>query len=200
MAAETTTMRPAETLAAAAATLPPSSGTEPLATTTEDVDGIVSGSGRRHEDDLAMSEKQEKDICAPYNPPSLHREDEDLPLPSLPVRQLSNARLVAIASVATFTMILSAMGNSALNIALPTIQVDLNMKETDIQWIASAYSLTFGCFLLLAGRLADIHGRKLVFLCGVVWYGVWTLVGPFFPNGAGLVVSRALAGCGAALT
>jgi MFS family permease len=74
------------------------------------------------------------------------------------------------------------------------------MRETDLQWITSAYSLANGCFLLLSGRLADIHGRKLVFLCGITWVGIWTLVGSFMYSGAGLVVSRALAGIGAAMS
>jgi MFS family permease len=151
-----------------------------------------------------MDGKDEKDLEGPASSPAdpvlaLPKSDEEAGEMVLPEEKLSSARLVAIASVATFTMILSSMGNSALNIALPTIQVELGMNETDLQWIASAYSLTFGCFLLLAGRLADVHGRKLVFLCGVSWYGIWTLIGPFIPNGAGLVVSRALTGCGAAM-
>jgi len=94
---------------------------------------------------------------------------------------------------------MSAGGNMALNIALPTIQTDLNMLETDLQWLSSAYSLTSGCFLLLSGRMADVHGRKLVFICGLSWYAVWSLVGGFMRTGAGLIIARALAGSGAAM-
>jgi len=194
------TERTADTLAGASAILPPAPGVAPLGTAMETVGGVVPKNSELQRNDLLPDDHKDKDALAPYVPPSLPKDEEEPSEPPLPVRELSRARLVAIASVATFTMVLSAMGNSALNIALPTIQVELEMKETDLQWISSAYSLTFGCFLLLAGRLADIHGRKLVFLCGAFWYGIWTLVGPFFPNGAGLVVSRALSGCGAALT
>lgn len=49
------------------------------------------------------------------------------------------------------------------------------------------------------GRMADIYGRKLVFLCGIFWLGLWSLVGGFMNNGAALVVTRALAGSGAAM-
>ncbi|RSH91274.1 hypothetical protein EHS25_009573 [Saitozyma podzolica] len=94
---------------------------------------------------------------------------------------------------------MSAAGGSTLNIALPTIQTELNIRETDLQWITSAYNLTNGCFLLLSGRVADIYGRKLVFLCGIMWVGIWTLVGSFMHSGVGLIVSRAMAGCGAAM-
>jgi MFS family permease len=74
------------------------------------------------------------------------------------------------------------------DIALPTIQTDLNMREAALQWIASALTHTSGYFLLLAGRMADVHGRKLVFMCGLGWYAVWCLIGGFLKNGAGLVI------------
>ncbi|OCF35415.1 efflux protein [Kwoniella heveanensis BCC8398] len=125
-------------------------------------------------------------------------DDDDLP--PLAAQPLTRARLFLVAAVVTFTMCMSAAGSQALNIALPTIQEDLQMIESDLQWIASAYSLTNGCFLLLSGRLADVHGRKLVFITGVFWYALWTLIGGFMKNGAGLVVARALAGCGAAMS
>lgn len=194
-----------ETLAAAISTLPPDPPAAPLGTTVADAHGVsLNESARREADSPVMDGKAEKQLAEGAYPPrdalpALAKGDEEAAEMHMPQEQLSRARLIAIAAVATFTMILSAMGNSALNIALPTIQNELHMEETDLQWIASAYSLTNGCFLLLAGRLADVHGRKLVFLCGVSWYGLWTLVGPFFPNGAGLVVSRALTGCGAAM-
>jgi len=94
---------------------------------------------------------------------------------------------------------MSSGGSMSLNIALPTIQSDLNMSESDLQWIASAYTLTSGCFLLLSGRMADVHGRKLVFICGLIWYAIWSLAGGFMKDGAGLVVTRALAGSGGAM-
>lgn len=194
-----------ETLAAATSTLPPDPPTAPLGTTLEDVHGVTLSKATSQARDLPhMDDKPEQQLSGGAYPPensipALPKGDEEALDPELPQEQLSPARLVAIAGTAMFTMLLSAMGNSALNIALPTIQTDLGMQETDLQWIASAYALTNGCFLLLAGRLADVHGRKLVFLCGIAWYGLWTMVGPFFPNGAGLVVSRALTGCGAAM-
>lgn len=113
--------------------------------------------------------------------------------------RLSTPNLIAISGILTFTMCMSAAGQQTLNIALPTIQTELGMSEFNLQWITSAYTLTNGCFLLLSGRLADIHGRKKIFLAGVTWYAIWTLIGGFMKNGAGLVVTRALAGCGASI-
>ncbi|OWZ80201.1 efflux protein [Cryptococcus neoformans Bt85] len=114
--------------------------------------------------------------------------------------RLSTPNLIAISAILTFTMCMSAAGQQTLNIALPTIQTELGMSESNLQWITSAYTLTNGCFLLLSGRLADIHGRKKIFLAGVTWYAIWTLIGGFMKNGAGLVVTRALAGCGASMS
>ncbi|WWC61212.1 uncharacterized protein I303_103792 [Kwoniella dejecticola CBS 10117] len=124
-------------------------------------------------------------------------ESDVPPITSTP---LSKTRLFLVAATVTFTMCMSAAGGQTLNIGLPTIQTDLKMTDSDLQWIASAYALTNGCFLLLSGRLADVHGRKLVFVTGVLWYALWTLIGGFMKNGAGLVVTRALAGCGAAMS
>lgn len=178
----------AEVLASATASLPPIPPASTLGTTVGDVGGLAT---LDRVDDLSqqvpLDGKSEKDLSLS---PSF---------PSVPKPRLSTAHLIGIASIATFSMIMSTMGSVLLNIALPTIEIDLSMRPTDLQWISAAYSLTFGCFLLLAGRLADIHGRKLVFLVGVGWFTIWTLVGPFFKNGAGLVVSRALAGIGASM-
>lgn len=187
---------PAQAVAAGAAIIPPSPASAPLGTTLQDIDGTVYAQSSPHHNVESAEEdrKSEKDLSA--NHPSSLPSSSQL---HVPARQFSSARLIGIASVATCTMIMSSMGNIVLTIALPTIKVDLDMEETDLQWLSSAYSLTYGCFLLLAGRLADIHGRKLVFLCGVSWYAIWTLIGPFFNDGAGLVVSRALAGCGSSM-
>lgn len=84
------------------------------------------------------------------------------PAPTRP--PMSTFHLIVVAALVTFTLCMSAAGSMTLTIALPTIQDDLDMDEHDLQWITAAYGLTNGCFLLLSGRLADVHGRKLVFL------------------------------------
>ena len=53
-----------------------------------------------------------------------------------------------------------------VNVALPSIQVDLGFSQENLQWVISAYALVFGGFLLLGGRMADILGRKRLFLAG----------------------------------
>ncbi|EIW69628.1 hypothetical protein TREMEDRAFT_30643 [Tremella mesenterica DSM 1558] len=113
---------------------------------------------------------------------------------------LSTGRKIAISGIVTFTTAMSAAGQMGLTIALPKIQTELNMLATDLQWIQSAYTLTNGCFLLLSGRIADVYGRKLVFIVGVAWYAIWCLIGGFMKNGVGLIITRALAGVGAAIS
>lgn len=79
-------------------------------------------------------------------------------------------------------------------IILPTIGQDLNIPETRLQWILSAYSLTFGCFLLFWGRVADIYGKRKIFICGSAWFAVTTLINPFLPNEIAFDLFRALQG------
>jgi predicted MFS family arabinose efflux permease len=114
--------------------------------------------------------------------------------------KLSMARTISIALVTTFAMSLSGAGGMSLSIALPNIQDDLDMPESQLQWISSAFALTNGCFLLLSGRIADVYGRKSSFIVGVAWHAIWCLVGGFMNNAAGLDVTRALAGIGSALS
>ena len=127
------------------------------------------------------------------------QDERDSQGPVTPLFQPSTARLIAMSAAATGTMVISSMGTSALNIALPTMKDDLKLGQDELEWIPSAYTLTFGCFLLLSGRLADVFGRKKVLLVGLFWYALWTLVGPAIKSGIGFIVSRALAGIGAAL-
>lgn len=160
----------------------------------------ISTRGTNIDSSVSNESRIERDIYEEHPVESLDR------LPSkvatikhtIPPR-LTTPRLIAISAILTFTMCMSAAGQQALNIALPTIQTDLGMSESNLQWITSAYTLTNGCFLLLSGRLADIHGRKKVYLAGVTWYAIWTLIGGFMKNGAALVVTRALAGSGASM-
>lgn len=79
-------------------------------------------------------------------------------------------------------------------IILPLIGAELHIAESRLQWIVSAYALTFGCFLLLWGRIADLHGKKFIFVSGSAWVAVTTLVNPFVPGEIGFNVFRALSG------
>ncbi len=86
-----------------------------------------------------------------------------------------------------------------VNVALPSIQRDLNLSEGNLQWIINAYTLVFGGFLLLGGRAGDLLGRKRLFLIGLVIFTVASLLDGLATGQGMLVGSRALQGLGAAL-
>ena len=86
-----------------------------------------------------------------------------------------------------------------VNVALPSIQIDLRFSEQNLQWVVSAYALFFGGFLLLGGRVADLLGRRRLFIAGIVVFtGASLLSGLAWSEGA-LIGARALQGLGAAL-
>ena len=69
-----------------------------------------------------------------------------------------------------------------VNVALPSIQTDLGFTQENLQWVISAYSLVFGGFLLLGGRLADLLGRRRVFMAGVLFFTGASLIGMTLPG------------------
>src|SRR5262245_62740406 len=86
-----------------------------------------------------------------------------------------------------------------VNVALPSIQIDLGFSQENLQWVISAYALFFGGFLLLGGRLADLLGRRRLFLVGIVLFTTASLVSGLAWGEAPLIGARALQGLGAAL-
>jgi EmrB/QacA subfamily drug resistance transporter len=87
---------------------------------------------------------------------------------------------------------------SIVNVALPSIQVDLGFSQENLQWVFSAYGLAFGGFLLLGGRLADILGRRSVFIAGLVIFTVGSLLCGLAWSDESLIGARVLQGLGAA--
>ena len=75
--------------------------------------------------------------------------------------------VLVLVCLAQFMVILDA---TIVNVALPSIQADLGISESSLQWIVNAYALLFGGFLLLGGRAGDLIGRKRVFLAGLVLF------------------------------
>ncbi len=88
---------------------------------------------------------------------------------------------------------------SVVNVALPSIQTDLRFSPEDLQWVVSGYALTFGGFLLLGGRMADLLGRRRLFMVGLVVFSVASLLGGLSTDETQLVAARAMQGLGAAL-
>ena len=85
-----------------------------------------------------------------------------------------------------------------VNVALPSIQADLEFSQANLQWVISAYALVFGGFLLLGGRTADLLGRRRVFMVGLVMFAIGSLLCGLAWSEASLIGARALQGLGAA--
>jgi EmrB/QacA subfamily drug resistance transporter len=86
-----------------------------------------------------------------------------------------------------------------VNVALPSIQHGLKLSQGNLQWVVNAYTLTFGGFLLLGGRLSDLFGRRRLFFIGVAVFSVASLVNGVASSSGMLIASRAAQGIGAAL-
>lgn len=114
----------------------------------------------------------------------------------LTVRSPNPWLVLSLVCLAQFMVILDA---TIVNVALPSIQRDLNIAEGDLQWIVNAYTLTFGGFLLLGGRAGDLLGRKKVFLTGVVVFTGASLLCGLADSSTTLILARGLQGFGAAL-
>jgi EmrB/QacA subfamily drug resistance transporter len=88
---------------------------------------------------------------------------------------------------------------SIVNIALPSIGRALSFSQADLSWVVNAYTLTFGGFLLLGGRLADLVGRRRMFMLGLILFSLASLLGGLAQSEAWLIGARAVQGLGAAI-
>ena len=103
---------------------------------------------------------------------------------------------LALLCVVQFMVVLDI---AIVNVALPSIKVDLGFSQGDLQWVISAYALVFGGFLLLGGRAADMLGRRRVLLAGIVMFTVASLLAGLAWSEPSLIGARALQGLGAAI-
>lgn len=99
----------------------------------------------------------------------------------------------------SLAQLMVVLDSTIANIALPYIGNDLSIDSANLQWIVTGYALTFGGFLLLGGRLADLVGRRRIFMAGVLVFAVASLVGGAAQNEAMLLGARAVQGLGAAM-
>ncbi len=103
---------------------------------------------------------------------------------------------LVLLSAAQFVVVLDA---SIVNVALPSIQRALDFSASNLQWVVNAYTLTFGGFLLLGGRAADLFGRRRVFIGGLVLFSLASLAGGLAQSEGWLIAARAVQGLGAAI-
>ena len=103
---------------------------------------------------------------------------------------------LALLSVVQFMVVLDI---AIVNVALPSIQVDLGFSQENLQWVISAYALVFGGFLLLGGRAADLLGRRRMFIVGLAVFAIGSLLAGLAWSEASLIGARSIQGLGAAI-
>ena len=121
----------------------------------------------------------------------------DATVPPIPVLQTKRGKqtLMLLLAVA----FLDFVDASIVNVALPSIRADLGFSVQNLQWVLSGYLLTYGGFMLLGGRAADLFGRRRILAAGTVVFFASSLSAGVAPDDGFLVASRLVQGCGAAL-
>jgi EmrB/QacA subfamily drug resistance transporter len=105
---------------------------------------------------------------------------------------------LALALLATVQFMV-VLDIAIVNVALPSIKIDLGFSQEDLQWVISAYALFFGGFLLLGGRTADLLGRRRLFVGGLILFSAASLLSGLAWSDSALIVARAAQGLGAAV-
>src|ERR1700694_5036457 len=105
-------------------------------------------------------------------------------------------RALLLLAVTEFVVVIDA---SIVNVALPSIGQALHFARTDLSWVVNAYTLTFGGFLLLGGRMADLLGRRRMFILGLVVFSLASFAGGIAQSEGWLLAARAIQGLGAAI-
>src|SRR6202165_4654642 len=105
-------------------------------------------------------------------------------------------RALLLLAVTEFVVVIDA---SIVNVALPSIGQALRFSRTDLSWVVNAYALTFGGFLLLGGRMADLLGRRRMFMLGLVVFSIASFAGGVAQSEGWLIAARAVQGLGAAV-
>jgi EmrB/QacA subfamily drug resistance transporter len=101
--------------------------------------------------------------------------------------------------VVCLAQLMIVLDTTIVNVALPAIQRDLHFTQGNLTWVIDAFLVTFGSFLLLAGRLGDLFGRKRVFLAGVIVFTAASAMCGLAPDQGALIASRFIQGIGAAV-
>src|SRR3954449_6715815 len=115
---------------------------------------------------------------------------------SRPASRINPNAVLAVVAVAQFMVVLDA---TVVNVALPTIQRSVGFSEQSLSWVLNAYTLIFGGFLLLGGRLADRLGRRRLFVAGIAVFSGASLICGVSQSEGMLLVARGLQGLGGAM-
>ena len=132
---------------------------------------------------MTETERSMTSLSQPQTPPPLYTP------------RAKNLALVLLA-MTQFVIVIDA---SIVNVALPSIGAHLHFARVDLSWVVNAYVLTFGGFLLLGGRMADLLGRRRMFMLGLVVFSLASFAGGIAHSEGWLIAARAVQGLGAAI-
>ncbi len=142
---------------------------------------MVSRQSRRYDTDMTVDNKPPSAGAGDVGPAAVHRH-----------------RWWALAAVALGVSLI-IMDATVVNVALPVIIEDLKLDATQAEWMNAVYSLMFAALLLTLGRVGDLHGRRRLFLVGMIVFVLASVVAGFSMNGAELIGARLFQGVGAAM-
>src|SRR6187402_747381 len=109
-----------------------------------------------------------------------------------------NRKWWTLAAVA-FGLFMIMLDNTVVNVALHDIQESLDLKISQLEWVVAGYALTFGALMLTGGKLADLFGRRLIFVIGLVIFTLASLACGLAGSAGVLIGARVVQGVGAAL-
>src|SRR5213075_1462328 len=99
----------------------------------------------------------------------------------------------------SFGLFMIMLDNTIVNVALPSIQSSLHLKISELEWVVTGYALTFGALMLTGGKLADLLGRRLIFVVGLAIFTLSSLACGLAGSAGVLIAARVIQGVGAAL-
>src|SRR5262249_59168207 len=109
-----------------------------------------------------------------------------------------NRKWWTLAAVA-FGLFMIMLDNTVVNVALPSIERDLHVSISSLEWVVTAYALTFAALLITGGKLGDLMGRRRIFVLGIAIFTLSSLACGLAPTAGFLIGARAVQGVGAAL-
>src|SRR5947209_4446878 len=117
----------------------------------------------------------------------------------MPNSAKKNPHLTATLVLCCLAQFMVILDVSVVNVALPAIHKSLGFSESGLQWVVNAYTVTFAGSLLLGGRAADLIGRRIVFVSGLVLFAVASLAGGLATTQGMLIAARLAQGLGGAV-
>ncbi|KAF9127062.1 hypothetical protein BGW39_006151 [Mortierella sp. 14UC] len=120
--------------------------------------------------------------------------------PKLPWYRRLNQMKGLLLALVSMAQMLDIINVASVTIALSNIKEDVGYSTDQLQWVTSAYALSYGAFLLIGGRFGDLFGHRRIYIFGMGWFSIWAVVNGFASNAIVMSIGRALQGMGAGFT